>query len=203
MKIIYRLLIALLFLSSTANAETSAREKVLEIVEKLKTEVVANKDVLANDKAALLAKAEEIFGPIIDFEDFSKKVMGKYYRRASKSQRVEFAEVTKNTLLNSYGNALLAFDETKINILPPAPKKSENDERVNMEFTTDAGTVIGITFYMVRNDANQWLLSNVMINGINFGLTFRKQFEVIFQRSGNNMDAAIDAWAESLAKQSS
>jgi len=202
MKIISRFLIStLLLIVTAANANIGPREQVIEIVERLKLEVVANKDELANDKVALLAKADEIFSPVINFNDFSKKVMGKYYRRASKEQRIQFAAVTKSTLLNSYSTALLSFDETKITILPPVPQKKDNEARVNMEFTTEAGTVVGITFYMSQNKENNWFLSNVILNGINFGLTFRKQFEVIIQRNGNNMGAAINDWAESLTKQ--
>lgn len=195
------LLIILSFTSVLAIANIGPKEQVEQIIEQLKVEIVANKDELSKDKQALKAKADEIFSPVIDFEQFSKRVMGKYYRRASKEQRVEFIKITKSTLLNSYATALLSFDEKKIKILPLPKQKKKNQARVNMEFTTDAGTVVAIVFYMTLNKEKNWYLSNVIINGINFGLTFRKQFEVIIQRNGNDMDAAIEAWAESLAKQ--
>lgn len=193
--------VAIFLCSSFVSANIGPKEQVEQIIEKLKVEIVANKDKYSKDKQALQAKADEIFSPVIDFKDFSKKVMGKYYRRASTAQRTKFIQITKSTLLNSYSTALLSFDEKKIKILPLGKQKKKNQARVNMEFTTDAGTVVDIVFYMALNKEKNWFLSNVIINGINFGLTFRKQFEVIIQRNGNNMDAAINAWAESLAKQ--
>ncbi|TBR44903.1 ABC transporter substrate-binding protein [Marinomonas agarivorans] len=188
-------------ISTFATANIGPKEQVEKIIEQLKVEIVANKDVFEKDKQALIAKADEIFSPVINVKEFSKRVMGKYYRRASTEQRQKFIQITKTTLLNSYATALLSFDENKIKILPLPKQKKKNQARVNMEFTTDAGTVVDIIFYMSLNKEQNWYLSNVIINGINFGLTFRKQFEVIIQRNGNDMDAAIDAWADSLAKQ--
>jgi phospholipid transport system substrate-binding protein len=45
-------------------------------------------------------------------------------------------------------------------------------------------------------------LSNIVINNINFGLTFRKQFGVMMEQNKNNIELAINAWRESLAKKS-
>lgn len=55
---------------------------------------------------------------------------------------------------------------------------------------------------MEESKQQQWLLSNVVINNINFGLTFRKQFGVMMEQNRNNIEQAIDAWKASLAKQS-
>lgn len=193
-------LFVLSFLAQSASAQLGPREQVVHVVELLKTQVVANREALSKDKTALRAKADEILSPLIDFDNFAKNVMGKYYRRASKEQRIEFATVTKDTLLNSYATALLEFDETKVKILPLSPQKKKNKARVNMEFVTDAGSLVDIVFLMKLNKKNEWLLDNVIISGINFGLTFRKQFASMVQRNKNDIDLAIASWAKSLEK---
>ena len=186
--------------TQSAYAQLGPREQVVNVVELLKTEIVANRDVLSKDKAALRQKADEILSPLINFDNFAKNVMGKYYRRASKEQRLEFSTVTKQTLLNSYATALLEFDEEKVKILPLAPSKKKNKARVNMEFVTDAGSLVDIVFLMKLSKQNEWLLDNVIISGINFGLTFRKQFASMVQKNKNNIDLAIASWAKSLEK---
>ncbi|WP_438466200.1 MlaC/ttg2D family ABC transporter substrate-binding protein [Marinomonas sp. PE14-40] len=181
-------------------AQLGPREQVVNVVELLKTEIVANREFLSKDKAALRQKADEILSPLINFDNFAKNVMGKYYRRASKAQRLEFSTVTKQTLLNSYATALLEFDEDKVKILPLSPSKKKNKARVNMEFVTDAGSLVDIVFLMKLSKQNEWLLDNVIISGINFGLTFRKQFASMVQKNKNNIDLAIASWAKSLEK---
>ena len=64
----------------------------------------------------------------------------------------------------------------------------------------EAGGMLNISFYMEQSKANKWMLSNVVINNINFGLTFRKQFAVMMEQNRNDIDAAISAWRDSLAK---
>mgnify|MGYP005988216943 CR=1 FL=1 len=188
------------FLSQLAYANLGPREQVVHVVEQLKTEIVANREALSKDKAALRQKADEILSPLINFDNFAKNVMGKYYRRASKDQRIEFSTVTKQTLLNSYATALLEFDEDKVKILPLSPSKKKNKARVNMEFVTDAGSLVDIVFLMKLSKQDEWLLDNVIISGINFGLTFRKQFASMVQKNKNNIDLAIASWAKSLER---
>lgn len=188
------------FFVQLAYANLGPREQVVHVVEQLKTEIVANREALAKDDVALRAKADEILSPLINFDNFAKNVMGKYYRRASKAQRLEFSAVTKETLLKSYATALLEFDEEKVNILPLSPSKKKNKARVNMEFVTDAGSQVDIVFLMKLSKEDVWLLDNVIISGINFGLTFRKQFASMVQKNKNDIDLAIASWAKSLEK---
>ena len=191
-----------LVFSFPAFANESARTQVVRVVDKFKTDIVADKLLLAKNNAELIARVDRILSPVIDFDDFSKKVMGKYYRRATDAQKMKFAAVTKETLLKTYGGSFLEFNADKVNVLPLGPQ-SGREVRVNVEFTTDAGAIIAIVFYMMPGDLDDgaWLLSNVVINDINFGLTFRKQFAIMVQNNQNDIDKAIDAWKSSLVSQ--
>lgn len=190
-----------LVFSFPAFANESARTQVVQVVDKFKTDIVADKLLLAKNNAELIARVDRILSPVIDFDDFSKKVMGKYYRRATDSQKMKFSAVTKETLLKTYGGSFLEFNADKVNVLPLGPQ-SGKEVKVNVEFTTDAGAIIAITFYMMPSDLDgTWLLSNVVINDINFGLTFRKQFAIMVQNNQNDIDKAIDAWQRSLVSQ--
>ena len=46
----------------------------------------------------------------------------------------------------------------------------------------------------------KWKLRNLIINGINIGKLFRDQFAETMQKNGNNLDKAIDGWAEIVAR---
>ena len=177
----------------------SARDTVLSVVNDFKTKVVANRDELANDPEKLNAVMKGIMDPVVDFNDLAKKVMGKYYRRASDEQIKTFAQVTERTLLNTYSAAVIDFDPSKIQVLPLAQQKPGREVRVDASFNLNDGSPINISFYMEpEGDSGNWLLSNVVINNINFGLTFRKQFGLMVQQNRNDLDKAIMAWQQSL-----
>lgn len=204
------LLLLTTFVSVTVFANTQqtqdveeARNTVVRIVEAFRDDIVADKQMLAENPRLLEERVNLILDEVVDFDDFSKKVMGKYYRRASEDQRNQFAIVTRDTLLKTYGASLLELDADRINVLPLGPQGRGRETKVDVDFQMEAGGLLNISFYMQQGAQDNWILSNVVINNINFGLTFRKQFEVMMQQNRNDMDAAISAWQQSLAKKSS
>lgn len=189
-------------LSWSQDDDEGARNAVISMVEAFRTDIVENKDILAQDSELLEVRVNNILEKIINFDDFSKKVMGKYYRRSSPDQRVRFASVTKDTLLKTYGASLLELDADRINVLPLGPQGRGKEVKVDVDFQMESGGLLNITFYMQNTKEGDWMLSNIVINNINFGLTFRKQFAVMMEQNKNDIELAIDAWQKSLAKQS-
>lgn len=196
--------LALSFVSASAAVNPEdARKTVLAVVADFKEKVVDHREELEQNPKQLNVVMKEILDPVVDFEDLAKKVMGKYYRRASEEQIETFAYVTERTLLNTYSAAVIDFDPSKIQVLPLAQQKPGREVRVDAQFTLNDGSPINIAFYMEPTDdmGSGWLLSNVVINNINFGLTFRKQFGLMVQQNGNDLDQAIVAWQKSLASE--
>lgn len=179
-----------------------ARDKVIKVVDAFRTDIVADKAVLSKDPVLLEKRVDNILANVVDFDDFSKKVMGKYYRRASPEQRIRFASVTKDTLLKTYGTSLLELDADRINVLPLGPQGRGKETKVDVDFQMESGGMLNISFFMEESKKGVWMLSNVVINNINFGLTFRKQFGVMMEQNKNDIELAISAWKESLAKKS-
>ncbi|MEP0073428.1 MAG: ABC transporter substrate-binding protein [Marinomonas sp.] len=191
-----------MFTSSLSWSNEAAREAVVGIVESFRTDIVADKDILSKDPVLLESRVDNILNKIVDFDDFSKKIMGKYYRRATPEQRARFVTVTKDTLLKTYGSSLLELDPDNIKVLPLGPQGKGKEARVDVDFQMEAGGLLNITFYMEQSEEEAWMLSNIIINNINFGLTFRKQFSVMMQKNKNDIELAITAWQKSLAKAS-
>ena len=51
---------------------------------------------------------------------------------------------------------------------------------------------------MYLNDQGQWKLINIVINGVNLGLTFRNQFYSLMKSESNDLDLVIEKWATSI-----
>lgn len=179
-----------------------ARDTVVRVVEAFRDDIVADKALLANNPELLEERVNNILADVVDFDEFSRRVMGKYYRRASESQHARFVDVTKNTLLKTYGASLLELDPDRIEILPLGPQGRGRETKVDVNFQIQSGGLLNLSFYMSEVSDGRWILSNVVINNINFGLTFRKQFEVMMQQNRNDIDAAISAWQQSIGRKS-
>lgn len=204
MKLLFRIaFLCSLAWSGISSADEGARQVVVDLVDAFSTDIVADKEILVNDPVLLESRVDGVFSQVIDYDIFAKNIMGKYYRRASAEQRTRFSTVTKDTLLKTYGNALLELDPSKIDVLPLGPQKYPNKVEVDVAFELNQGGKLDIVFLMVKSKSQVWQLSNVTINNINFGLTFRKQFGVMMSQNKNNIDDAISAWQQSLAKKPS
>ena len=50
----------------------------------------------------------------------------------------------------------------------------------------------------MENENGKWKLINIVINGVNLGLTFRNQFYSLMKTEDNDMDVVIDKWITSI-----
>ena len=144
-------------------------------------------------KQALVAKACND-----DFKRISRNVMGKYYKDANKAQIEKFNKVFKSTLLNSYSKTLAEFKDERIIVSKETKKSSKgNREKVFLQILTST-KVYPATYDMYLNDRGQWKLINIVINGVNLGLTFRNQFYSLMKSESNDIDLVIEKWITSI-----
>ncbi|AYF90858.1 ABC transporter substrate-binding protein [Pseudomonas sp. JS3066] len=193
------LLVLLAALPLLATAAPSARDVVQQTTDQLLADLRANKEQYRSDPNAFYEALNGILGPVVDADGISRSIMTvKYSRKATPEQMTRFQDNFKRSLIQFYGNALLEYDNQEIRVLPA---KQEDPERtsVGMEVKDSKGTVYPVSYTMV-NVNGQWMLRNVIINGINIGKLFRDQFADTMQRNGNDLDKTINGWAEVVAK---
>lgn len=193
------LLVLLASLPLLANAAPTAQQVVQQTVDQLLGDLKANKAVYQADPAAFYAALERTLGPVVDADGISRSIMTvKYSRSATPAQMQRFQDSFKLSLMQFYGNALLEYDNQEIRVLPARVEDAERTS-VGMEFKDSKGTVYPVSYTMTQVDG-RWKLRNLIINGINIGKLFRDQFADTMQKNGNNLDKAIDGWADIVAK---
>ncbi|UUY10401.1 ABC transporter substrate-binding protein [Pseudomonas sp. J452] len=193
------LLVALAALPLLAQAAPSAHDVVQQTTDQLIGDLKANKASYKQTPQDFYDALNRILGPVVDSEGISRSIMTvKYSRKASPEQLQRFEDNFKRSLMQFYGNALLEYDNQDIRVLPA---KAEGADRasVGMEVSDSKGTVYPVSYTMVQING-QWMLRNVIINGINIGKLFRDQFADSMQRNGNDLDKTIDGWADVVAK---
>lgn len=193
------LLVMLAALPLLAQAAPSAHDVVQQTTDQLLGDLKANKATYKQAPQDFYAALDRILGPVVDSEGISRSIMTvKYSRKANAEQMKRFEDNFKRSLMQFYGNALLEYDNQGIRVLPA---KAEGTERasVGMEVKDSKGTIYPVSYTMVQING-QWMLRNVIINGINIGKLFRDQFADSMQKNGNDLDKTIDGWADVVAK---
>ncbi|APE29819.1 toluene tolerance protein [Halomonas aestuarii] len=136
---------------------------------------------------------------VADFRYIGASVMGRYFGNATPQQRSRFVETFRKTLIDTYTKGLVTFDYREIRVLDnQQASRYEDQASVAMEVVANDGTVYPVS-YSLRLDDGQWKVVNVIVNGINLGLTFRNQFDQAMRDHNRDYDAVIDGWSPELA----
>ena len=187
----------ILFFSGGIYSESSS-EYVEKIHEDIVAVIIAKQGQYEEDPEEFINAISLSLQPLVDFKRISRNVMGKYYKDANKTQIEKFNKVFKSTLLNSYSKTLAEFKDERIIVSKETKKSSKgNREKVFLQIFTST-KVYPATYDMYLNDQGKWKLINIVINGVNLGLTFRNQFYSLMKSESNDIDLVIEKWITSI-----
>lgn len=198
-RLLLGLCLALASVAATANVEQSPEQVIRGSVDELMGQIEGRKDYYAENIDELEALVDESLDDIADFRYIGASVMGRYFQNASPQQRSRFTNVFRQTLIDTYTRGLVTFDYRDLRVLESGrPPRHEDQASVAMEVVAMDGTVYPVS-YTLRQSDGQWKVVNVIVNGINLGLTFRNQFDQAMRDHGRDYDAVIDNWAPEIA----
>ena len=185
-----------------AAAASDPRTLISQTADTLIGVIKEGKTYFDKDPQRFYSSVQKVLDPTIDFDTFSRGVMAVYYKRATPAQREQFEATFKSGLIRTYGKALLDFGDEKIVVLPAEhPSKQADRDSVKMEVHSKEGKVYPVIYSMRLGDDGSWRMYNIIINGINIGLTYRNQFASAMNAPENkgSLDAVINGWGETIA----
>lgn len=157
-----------------------------------------NKSLFLEDRQLYEQKIKEIFEPMIDFRRVAATVMGKkYYLAASKEQRAEFVVIFKDSLLDTYAETLAQWENQTITTIFPNNMEiqANNLKNIEVQQTLNTGSSkYPISYKLRKNKDNSWSIVNIIVNGVNLGLTFRNQFQALAIKNNGNIESTLNGW---------
>lgn len=173
---------------------TATRDALLSVIKD-------GKGYFDQDPERFYRAVRDVLDPVVDFDSFSRGVMAVHYKKASPEQRVRFRDTFKDALVRTYGKALLNYGDEKIDVLPPSkPSRQPDRDSVTMEVWSE-GKMYPVVYSMRRDGEGRWRMANIIINGINIGLTYRNQFATAMKAPQNrgDIDLVIADWGKTIA----
>jgi phospholipid transport system substrate-binding protein len=157
-----------------------------------------NKSLFLEDRQLYEQKIKEIFEPMIDFRRVAATVMGKkYYLASSKEQRAEFVVIFKDSLLDTYAETLAQWENQSITTIFPKNMEIQTNNLKNIEVQQTLNTGSSkypISYKLRKNKDNSWSIVNIIVNGVNLGLTFRNQFQALAIKNNGNIESTLNGW---------
>jgi phospholipid transport system substrate-binding protein len=128
------------------------------------------------------ASIEEIAYARFDMYTMSRLVLARAWKRFSPQQQEEYIAEFKQYLANNYGSRINRYDQEKVEILgvreEPRGDMTVRTRIVGGEFENT------LVDYRMRQKDGQWLVIDVIIEGISMVSNFRDQFKEVLSRGG-------------------
>ena len=184
-----------------ASADNNDPEKlIIEVSEQVMAEVNAGRKQFKNNPEPLKAKLLALMEPHTDFDSFAKGVMGKYYDQATEAQRNQFKADFKSSLIDLYSKALVAFEVKAMGIHETTYRNPES-ANVVMKVTAPDDSTYHVQYSMRKDDLGKWMVRNVVLDGVNLGLTYRNQFNSAMESNNGDLQAVITGWTQNMEEQ--
>ena len=165
-----------------------------ENAQKMVRVLTEDASLFETDRALYENKIKEIFEPMIDFRRVAASVMGKkYYLLATKEERAEFVLIFRDSLLDTYAETLAQWGDSTITTEFPK-NKEELSKNVEVKQILDTGSSKYPISYKLRKSKDGWKIVNIIINGVNLGLTFRNQFQALAVSHNENISDTLRNW---------
>jgi phospholipid transport system substrate-binding protein len=185
-----RLILALIIgLISCGAIAASPNDVVQNASDALAKAIDGRKDELAADRDALFAVVDQVLLPIFDQEYAAQLVLGKHWRNATAGERTDFIQAFYRSLLRKYGDGILQFDQSSLEILPFRGDDTKERVTVKTIVRLESGTKVPVNYGLRKRDSG-WLMFDVTIEGISYVRNFRTELNAEVQAKG--LRAVID-----------
>ncbi len=188
--------------------EKSAHEVMGSTTDRIMTILAEAAEYQETEPQRFYEEIHAVLDEVVDFEGFARGVMGKY---ASKSRYVamsdeekmhfreqvgRFSDVMRLGLVRTYGKGLLAFNGSRVVILPPEESGTGNSKSATVvQHIFGSGDKPYVIHYSMRqNRDGDWRLRNLIVESINLGQIYRNQFESAMRDHRGDINVVIDNW---------
>jgi phospholipid transport system substrate-binding protein len=142
----------------------------------------------------LVTRISEQFAPLVNDRTVALRVMGRFARQATEDERDRFTDRLETSLVDAYARGLAAYGGEKLTLPDEGVILKPGRAVVEARLESPGREALPIQFALGHKEGKGWLVENVVIAGINLGLTLRNQFADLVKSTGS-VSGAIDAWS--------
>ena len=121
-----------------------------------------------------------IIDKIFDFNELSRRTLGRDWRKMSAEQQKEFVPLFRQLLQGVYADRLLAYSDQKV-VFDKETMLKKGRAEVQSYLQTSDGKKIPL-FYRLTDKSGQWKVYDVIIEGVSMVNNYRTQFREILAK---------------------
>ena len=141
------------------------------------------------------SKIRVVLGESFDYEEISKRALGKEWKKLNAGQRTEFVGVFRKLLENTYMSAFEKYSTEEVKY--ESERELGKGKFVVKTKVASASKVIPIHYNLMNRDGN-WLVYDVKIEGVGLVKNYRSQFRKVISKK--SYEALVKQLKEKVAK---
>jgi phospholipid transport system substrate-binding protein len=175
--------------TAPTSVDTSGPSQLIESSANiLLTGIDKNRAEFRKDPTGLYALVEQTLLPNFDTPYAAQLVLGTNWRNATPEQRKRFVDAFYQSLLYTYGDAMIDFTGDRLKVFPTKVAPEDTRATVRTEIKRSNGTKVAVN-YTLRKTNGQWKAWDVVIDGISYVKSYREDYGAEVQQKG--LDAVI------------
>lgn len=180
-KIKYWLVILALALGAgQTNAALETPEQIVRVVSKDVLDIVKKND---KDVVKMRELVDARIGPLANYSRMTSLAVGLQWRKATPEQQQALSREFRQMLVRTYLSALTIYKNAQIEVKPPRPGSSADEQTVRTEVSLPDQKPVIVDFIFEKGDTG-WKVYDVSVEGISFINNHRNQFKAIIQKEG-------------------
>jgi phospholipid transport system substrate-binding protein len=132
------------------------------------------------NRDAKWARISEVINKSFDFENMSRSVLGNTWRKATPEERREFVQFFTNYLEEVYRSKIETYTDQDVRF----GKERIDGQRARVETLIVSGPTEIPVDYKMRLTDGEWLVYDVVIEGVSLVSNYRNTFTAIAQTGG-------------------
>ena len=176
---------ALLF-ALPSTAETLSPRQFIESLGEETIGAITNADVSEEDRLTEFAR---LFRKGFDVDTISRFVLGRYWRRATDEQKVEYQSLFADFIVTTYANRFHQYSGEKLLVDGERPA-SKRDTIVSSEIKPPDGPAVRVD-WRVRKTGDDHKIIDVIVEGVSMAITQRDEFASVIRRGGGGVETLI------------
>ncbi len=138
------------------------------------------------------ARFRKILTETFDLPTIARFTLGRYWRRASKEQRVEYVKLFEEFIVQAYSHRFKDLSGRTFTV-NQSRKLNARDQLVLSEIEIEKGKPPVRVNWRVRLRDKAYRVIDVVVEGVSMSVTQRAEFAAVIRRSGGKLEGLLDA----------
>ncbi len=162
-----------------------------KFIEALTEEAISTLTVKKISRADRADRFRALMLKTIAVKGIAKFVLGRYWRRATDSEKKEYLQLFEDLLVATYADRFEKYSGEKL-LVKKAEMRGKGDALVHTSMVRVDGSKALKVAWRVRRKDGKYRIVDIMVEGISMIMTQKSEFASFIKRSGGKIDALLD-----------